>query len=226
MFPHDFLDANVEGLQLEQNKQSLEYGNVELFFAHELREPPALVLAIGCAAVIDQDLFKGLHVDHQIEAVVTVLGQDQVNVGRIYFLVIGLFEKGLYTSHHTLLQRRALGVAKLPRHEQIAVGRKRFVSLLELDQAGIVLLLAPIIEVAEKAPRVFGFAGIPSRRYGQAINKRETRNRDEALALALRIGLQNIGLGRGLRHRRIIGDAVVFVATPTKNTARSISARR
>src|SRR5262249_18330382 len=83
------------------------------------------------------------------------------------------------------------------RHEQIAVGGKRLVCLLQIEEHRKVLLLAPVIEIAKEAARIRGLAGGPEIGLGQAVKQSKSSDGNETLALALFIGGGDIdGLSR------------------------------
>ena len=59
---------------------------------------------------------------------------------------------------------RALVRRERARHQQVAVGAERLVGLLQLVQLRVVLLAAPVIEVAEEAARLLRLAAGPGGR--------------------------------------------------------------
>ncbi len=85
------------------------------------------------------------------------------------------------------------------RHQQVAVGAERLVGLLQLVQLRVVLLAAPMIEVAEEAARLLRLPGRPGGRRRQAVEQRKAGDRDEALLAAC-----------ALRHHGVEGGDLLF----------------
>ncbi len=200
---HHLFDAHLNRLQLEQYEQALEHRHVDLAPAEIGLADVALAAAVvGGAAVEDRDLLEGLHVDMQVEAVVRILGQDEVHVGGIDTCEIGLLQQLGNLLHETLLHDLALFGAKCARMQQVAVGAERLVGLFQLVQLRVVLLAPPMIEIAEEAARLLGLPGRPGGGRRQAVEQREAGDGDEALLAA-----------RALRHHGIeSGDFFLFAS--------------
>ncbi len=108
--------------------------------------------------------------------------------------------------HHGALVRR-----EGARHQQIAVGAERLVGFLELVQLRVVLLAAPVIEIAEEAARLLGLSGRPGGRRGQAVEQRKTGDGDEALLAA-----------RAFRHHGVEGGDLGFVGRACRRASRQL----
>ena len=158
---HHFAHALVERFQLEEQEQALKERNVELLAQIELLPAAAQIALARGAAVVEQHLLKDIEVDLKIEAVGGFARQDLLDVVVVDTHVVGLREDTRHAVDHTLLHHLALIRREGARHQEIAVGAERLVGLLQLVHLRVVLLPAPVIEVAEEAARLLGLAGWP-----------------------------------------------------------------
>ncbi len=185
---HGFFDARFDGLQLEHQEQSLEDRNVEFFLAQEFAQAAALVFPIRGPTIINCDALEGLHVDVEIETVVTFAGQDDLDVVGIDALVVGSLQEAFDALEDAMLQCPSLVLREAARHQEIAIGRKRLVRLFEIEQHREILLLTPIVEIAKKAPRIGCLSRRPKEWLRQAIEERESGHRMKRSRLRLSSG--------------------------------------
>src|SRR5690606_25982350 len=82
-----------------------------------------------------------------------------------------------------LLQEPAFLLGVAAGHQQIAVRAEGLVVLLEAQKAGAVLLLAPVVQIAEETARIRRLTIRPDMRLRQSIDEREPRDRNELLPL-------------------------------------------
>ncbi len=178
----------VERLQLEQQEQPLEERDVELLAQIEFLPAAAVVALARGAAIVQQHLLEDVEVDLQVEAVGGFSRQDLLDVIVVDADVVRLVEDARHALDHARLHDGALVRREGARHQQVAVGAERLVGLLELVQLRVVLLAAPVIEVAEEAARLFALSRRPGRRRRQAVEQRKAGDRDEALLAACALG--------------------------------------
>ena len=114
-----------------------------------------MVALAGGAAIEQQHLLEDVEVDLQVEAVGGFSRQDLLDVVVVDADVVRLVEDARHALDHARLHDGALVRREGARHQQVAVGAERLVGLLELVQLRVVLLAAPVIEVAEEAARLF-----------------------------------------------------------------------
>gem|GEM_PF-4336586 len=151
---HDLRDPLLLRLELEQDEQPPEDRHVDFLFTEETADGSALIFPSGGATVVHEQLLEGVEVDVEVEPVVGLPRQDQLDLLRVDACVIGLSKQAVDAFHHPLLQDFPLFRRICPRHQQVAVRAERLIVLFKREKPRAVLLLAPIVEVAEKASGV------------------------------------------------------------------------
>ena len=135
----------------------------------------------GCATVVDQHLLECGDVHLQVEAVVGILGQDDVEVRRIDAREVALLQQLRHACDEPLLHGLAFLRAEDARVQQVGVGAERLVDLLEVEQLHRIGMAAPVVEIAHEAAGLAGIAVRPQSRLRQPVHQRVTRDRQKFL---------------------------------------------
>ena len=170
----ELLDAQLQTLQLR----------------HAERSP--------VAAIEDQHLLECGHVHLEVEAVVGILGQDDMEAGWIDAGEVGLLEQVGHLRDEPLLHGPPLFRAEGARVQQVGIGTERLVSLLKVEELHRIGMPPPVVEVAQETARLPMVAVGPEARHRQAVEQCVARNGEELLASPGSGGRMRI---RGCRQR-------------------------
>ena len=147
---HDHSDAIGEAAEFEDDAEAAKNGDLEFFLAAEFTEVAAAARAVRDAAVVDQNFLEGVEVDGQVETVGAVSGDNDVDLIGVDRRVVRLLQELLNARHDLLLELRALAGRIVTGDEKVGVGAEGLVGFVQPKHADRVLLLTPVVEIAEQ----------------------------------------------------------------------------
>ena len=203
---HDLGDADLGGLELEQQEQPFEDRHVEPVLAQI--EPPGIALLAhhgAGAAIIQQRLVELAQVDLEIEPIGRLLDQQALHVVAGEPHEIRLRQHLLDAGDELGPRLVARADVELEQIGGVAVGAEREIVLDQVEQAPAMLLMPPGGEAIERATPSLPVAAALGEHGDELGSEPIAADRDEPLA-GVRLGRRGLGrlacpgCGRGRRR--------------------------